>query len=103
MKKMDVCDIIRGDSLTIDVVKNSPTKRAVIISGGAMVTMKDNQQKFNILVEIDGKQRNWKPNRPTLRNLAEKFGNESSRWIGKSVAFQIGIINGKEATIGQPI
>lgn len=99
---MDVTKLLET-SLTLDVVKSSPSKRFVILSGGAMQTMQDGKEKLCLLVEIDGKQINWYPNKTSLKNISASYGVETAGWIGKQVTVEIGTVNGKEATIARPV
>lgn len=99
---MDVTKLLET-SLTLDVVKSSPSKKGVILSGGTMQAMQDGKQKMCLLVEIDGKQLNWYPNKTSMKFVAGAYGNESNGWIGKPFTVDIGIVNGKEATIVKPV
>lgn len=99
---MDVTKWIETN-LTIDAVKLSPTKKLVILSGGAVKIMPDGKEKIGLLVEIDGKQISWIPNKTTLKNISAIHGRESTSWIGKQIQLDIGVINGKEAVIGKTI
>lgn len=95
---MDVSKLIET-SLTLDVVKTSPSKKLVVLSAGAMKTMQDGKEKLGLLVEIDGKQLNWYPNKTSLKKMAAYFGVDSLKWVGKQVSLTIGVINGKEAVL----
>jgi hypothetical protein len=91
-----------SNNVTLDVVKLSQTKKAVILSAGALKQMQDGKEKLNLLVEMEGKQLNWIPNKTSMRNVAKLYGNETSIWSGKVISFQIGIVQGKEAIIASP-
>ena len=100
---MDITKLVQGDSLNIDFVKNSNSKKLVILSAGAMKLMQDNKEKFTCLVEIDSKQINWTPNKTSMRNISEKYGMDSNGWIGKQISLTIESVKGREAIIGKPI
>jgi hypothetical protein len=102
MNKMDVTDLL-GNNVTIDLVKSSPTKRMVILSAGAMKVLQDGKSKLNMLVEMDGRQINYMPNKTSLKLLAEKHGKETTTWVGKAVQLEVGVILGKDAVIAKPI
>lgn len=90
-------------NLTVMVVKGSPSKKLFILSGGAPVPTPEGKQKPCLLVEIDGKQINWKPNIASIKNLAAAWGTESQQWVGKAVLVEIGqSFNNKECVIGKP-
>ena len=98
---MDVTELL-GDNITLDVVKSSPSKKIVILSGGAMKDF-DGKKKMVVLVEMDGRQINYIPNKTTMKKIAAVYGKESSAWMGKQVQLAVGAINGKEAVIGEPV
>ena len=99
---MDTKHLVEGDSITIQLVKESPSKRCVILSGGSMAQDREGKQKFGMLVEIDGKQKLYRPNKTTLKPMQEKYGFESAAWIGKTINLSIGQVQGKEAILGTP-
>ena len=96
---MDVTEFL-GDNITLDVVKSSPSKKIVILSGG-MLKEFDGKKKLVMLVEMDGRQLNYIPNKTSMKNIAEICGKESNAWIGKQVQLEVGSVNGKEAVIGK--
>ena len=100
---MDVSGMVGGNNVTIDGVKSSPVRQGVILSGGAMAKTQDGKDKMSLLVEFNGKQIQWMPNKTSLKFLMDKYGKESNAWIGKVVTFEIGIVNSKECVIGKPV
>ena len=100
---MDTKQLTESDGISIRVVNESPSKKIIILSAGAMKPNREGQSKFNCLVEIDGTQKGYMPNKTTLRLLQAKYGFESSSWVGKSLQLSVGTIEGKTAIIGTPI
>ena len=96
---MDIKNLIGGNSVTLELVRNSPTKRAIVLSGGAMKEMIDKKEKLSMLVEMDGRQVNWIPNKTSMKNVASAYGLETNGWIGKAVRFEEGIVQGKTALL----
>ena len=103
MKKMDTKGLALSDSITVQLVRDSPSKRLVIVSSGAMVQDKEGKQRFQCLVEIDNMQKSYRPNKTTIKTLQDKYGFESAGWVGKSMTLAIGQVQGKEAILGTPI
>ena len=99
---MDVSNMIGGNNVTIDVVKKSPTRKGVILSPGGMKII-EGKEKICFLVEMDGKQLGYLPNKTSLKSMAGSLGNETQAWIGKVVFFEIGIINMKEAIVAKVV
>lgn len=95
---MDVSKLIET-SLTLDTVKMSPSKKLVVLSAGSMQTMQDGKEKLCLLVEMDGKQLKWYPNKTSMKKMAAYYGVESAGWVGKAVTLTTGIVNGKEAVL----
>lgn len=94
--------MLESEYLSVQFVKDSPTKKGVILSAGTLENSKDGQyQSLQVLVEIDGKKKKWKLNRTSLKNVSDKLGRESTLWVGSIVNFQIMLIQGgKESIIG---
>ena len=100
---MDMTNYVESESINLDFVKSSPTKKGILLSSGVMAPTKEGQMKPKFLVEIDGKQKYWTMNKNTAKNLSMMFGNESNGWVGRKVEFTVGVVNGKEAVIGKPM
>ncbi len=99
VRRMDVTEFL-GDNITLDVVKSSPSKKIVILSGG-LIKEFDGKKKLVVLVEMDGRQLNYIPNKTSMKNIAEICGKESNAWVGKQIQLELGSVNGKEAVIGK--
>jgi len=95
---MNVKDYAAGNNVTVELVKQSSTKKLVILSEG---TVKDNKIVF--LVEIDNKRKDWTPNKTTLKNLMDVWGEESTAYVAKTVGLDIENIQGREAVVGKPM
>ena len=63
---------------------------------------KENKQRFQCLVEMDGKNKAYRPNKTTIKKMQEKFGYDSNTWIGKILSLEVGQVEGKTAIIGTP-
>ena len=100
---MDTTGMAESNYVTVQMAKDSPSKRLVILSGGSLQPNKEGLLKLNLLVEIDGKQKTFIPNKATIRNLQGRLGFESQGWIGKAVSFTVVSMNGKEAVVGVPV
>ena len=100
---MDTKHLVEGDNMTIQLVRESPSKRCVILSSGSIAADREGKQKFGMLVDIDGKQKLYRPNKTTLKPLQEKYGFESAAWVGKALSLSIGQVQGKEAILGTPV
>jgi hypothetical protein len=100
---MDTKTLVESDSVTMASVRASPTKRLVILSSGQMALDREGKQKFGVLVDMDGTQKLFRPNKTTMKALQAKYGTESQAWVGKTLTLEVGISNGKEAIIGTPV
>jgi len=100
---METKNLTESDSVTLQLVRESETKKVTIISAGAMTPNKEGIIKFKCIVEIDAKQKGYMPNKTTLKLLQAAYGTESTVWVGKTLNLSIGSVLGKEAIIGTPI
>lgn len=91
-----------SNSVTQDLVKNSPSKSLVFLSAGAEKVMPDGKRKMNFLVEIDGMQKQYTPNSTTIKAMITRYGGDTNAWLGKRIVMSNGQVNGKDAIIGTP-
>jgi len=97
---VDTTRFAEGQNLTVQLVKDSPSKRCVII-GEAQAEETDFGEKLTVQAEIDGKQKKWRMNRDTVKNLRQ-LGVDSNTWGGAVVNLRIITVNGKESVVGVP-
>jgi hypothetical protein len=103
---VDVTRAMESSYVTVDLVRESPTKKCVILTEGDYVDAEyqgKKYQKFEITVEIDGKTKSWSPNKDTVKNIFEEYGRNSKAWIGKIIKLSIGKIAGKDTVNGLPL
>lgn len=99
---MEIKNLIDGNNLNANVVKQATNKNAVILSSGAMKKMQDGQEKFSLLVEFDGRQLGFTPNKISLENISKKYGTETTKWVGKVILLNTQLMsNGKDGVIAQ--
>lgn len=96
---VDVTELM-GDNITIDIVKNSINKKCVVLSAGTIQEY-ESKKKLKLLVEMDMRQMFYIPNKTSLKNLARRLGTNTTAWVGKVISLQVGMINNKDAVIGQ--
>lgn len=101
-KMVDTTKAKEGKYITADLVKESLSKKCVIINEGEFVDG-DFGEKFQITVEIDGKQKIWSPNKDSICNMHDAYGKDSKAWIGKIVKFKVTKFKGKDTVTGEPV
>jgi len=89
-------------TVTLDVVRSSPTKSIVFVSAGVEKPMQDGKMKPSFVVDMDGKQLNYIPNKTTIKRLAAAYGKDSGQWVGKTMKVECGLVNQKDAILGTP-
>lgn len=103
---VNVTQAMESSYIDVDLIRNSPTKKAVILNEGDYVSGEYNGKKyikFEILVEIDKKQKTWAPNKDSVKNIAAEYGEDSKNWIGKFIKLQLMKVNGKDQINAQVI
>lgn len=93
----------RDDSVTVNLVKRSTSKRLIFISGGAEFKSEFGKDRVKFLIEIDGRQLDYIPNKTSIGYLCSAWGTDSNKWMGNQAALKIETINGKEAVIASPV
>ena len=99
---VDTTRASEGKYVNADMVKDSPSKKLVIIDEGEFVDG-DYGEKFQVTVEIDGKQKIWSPNKDSLLNIQAVFGKDSKNWIGKIISLSTMKVRGKDTVQGVPL
>lgn len=101
---MDVTKLLESEFIGVQFIKDSPTKKGIILSAGTQEPSKDGKyMSLQVLIEIDGKRKNWKMNKTSLINLAKAWSSNTDSWVGKQVFFTTMLMQGgKEGIVGQP-
>ena len=100
---MDTKEYAESNYVTVQLVKDSPTKRAKIISDASVTEAEFSGKKVKRIefsVEIDGKTKTYSPNKDTLKNIHSVLGFESRNWLNKNIGFRVLSVNGKDSIIG---
>jgi len=99
---MDMKKFAESEYVTIDDVKTSETKTIVFINSGEEKNT-DFGHKLKFMVEMDGKQKFFTPNKTSVQNLILGFGEDSNKLIGQVVKLDVEVIKGRESIIVHPI
>jgi hypothetical protein len=99
---VDTTRASEGKYVNADMVRDSPTKKLVIMDEGEYVEG-DYGEKFQLTVEIDGKQKIWSPNKDSIKNIQDVKGKDSKNWIGVIVQLSNLKIRGKDTVNGFPL
>lgn len=96
---VDISEALESDYLTVDFVKQSPSKKLVIIDPGSYQDT-DFGRRLTMKVNIDGKIKVWRPNRDSIENLSS-YGNDTLQWVSKLVNLNVEKRQGREAVIAK--
>lgn len=96
---MDIGKYAESEFVTVQLVKESNTKKLVILDQGSEQAF-ENKVGLVFLVNIDGKTKKWKPNKLTLSNLIKSLTTNSDAWVGKTVDLRIEFVKGKDSVVG---
>jgi hypothetical protein len=99
---VDTTKAKEGKYINSDLVRESPTKKLVIIDEGEFVDG-DYGEKFQMNVTIDRKDKIWSPNKDSISNLHEAYGRESKDWVGKIIKLKVTKYKGKDTVTGEPM
>lgn len=103
---VDVTKAMESGYVTVDLVRESPTKKCVILDEGKYEETEykgQKYEKFSLLVELDHKRKMWSPNKDTIKNISEEYGRDSIKWIGQIIKLSVGKTNGKDTVNGMPM
>lgn len=96
---VDSTQASESDFITADIVKQSPTKKLLVLGEGKYEET-DFGERLEIPVEIDGKKKRYRPNKDTVKNLQAKYGKDTKTWLGKVISVQVMSVAGKDSVIG---
>jgi hypothetical protein len=98
---MDTTEFSEGKFITAELVKASPTKVCVVLDEAKPETTQFGESLF-ANVKIDGKNKVWRLNKDSVRNM-HQIGIDSKSWIGRKVQLMTINVKGKETILGVPI
>lgn len=104
-KMVDSTAAAEGEYITAKLIEASPSKRMVVIDEGAW---KDStyegrtRKRLTVKVQIDGKTKDWSPNKDSAANLNRAFGADTKNWIGKPLICNVVTQSGKDIVNVQP-
>lgn len=96
---------LETDYVNAELVKNSGTRRLVILGEGQYETTTYDQrtsQRLTLPVEIDGKHKKWQPNRDSIKSCNQLLGNDTKHWVGRIILLTPIVIKGKDTVLGVP-
>ena len=94
---MDTTCFAEGDYITAELVKNSPTKKLVIVDEAKSVPTKFGD-RLECTVSIDGKLKKWKLNQASVKNM-HQVSVDSKFWVQQVVQLTVD----KDRVFGAPI
>lgn len=101
---MIVTEMLESKFLSADDVKRANQDSLVILSSGEAITYGAQEKRLRVVVEFCQKQKYWTINTQTLKNLAEAWGDESDRYVGKVVKIELQKNHLKrDVIIGRPL
>lgn len=97
---VNVLKLLSGDTINIEVVRASASKKLVIVNEGQIVQT-FGKDRLKVLVEFDGQQKFWYPNVQSLKNLAREYGVDSKHWVGKPIEVRVENLRGKDCVLAK--
>lgn len=95
----DMTEFGESKYVTPDLVKASPSRILVIISPAAIIIDDYKNRRPEFTVNMDARQKVWRPNQKSIQNLKAEFGSDDSTWIGKRIALRIELTNNNKETV----
>ena len=101
---VDSREALESEFVSVDLVKQSMTKKMVITDPGRYEDAEyqgEKQKRLTLGVNIDGKLKRWRPNRESVENM-QVIGADTMSWIGKLVDLAVEKRAGRETVIARP-
>ena len=93
---------LESEYLTVAYLKDSENKHFIVLGEGKYQET-DYGTKLRIPVEINGQRKTWTPNKDSIKNCRNEWGENTTGWVGKMVRGQIINVQGKEAINAFPM
>ena len=101
---MNIKKLIDGNYLNATIVNNEHQYNCIILNSGIVKPNKEGVEKLELLVEYNGRQLIYNPNRQSMINLSQKWGLDTINWIGKLFVIKTQVMqNGKEGIIAETL
>lgn len=103
---VDATKAMESSYVNVDLVRDSPTRKCVILDPGEYVDAEyqgKHYAKLQLNVEIDKKIKIWCPNKDSAKNIAQEYGHDTENWTGRIIKLSIGKVLGKDTVIGIPL
>lgn len=103
---VDATQAMESSFVDVDLIRSSPSKRAVIVSEGEYKQAEYNGEKYmklEIDVEVDAKRKKYAPNKDSVRNISGAYGVNTKNWIGQIVMLSITKVRGRDCLIALPM
>jgi len=94
--------LIESNYISVAQVSQSDKKELTIISSGGIEIDKFGNERLVLLVEFNGKQKQWKLNKATLEKLSGAYGNLTDAWLGKVIELKVEKLGEMDAVVGYP-
>ena len=94
-------DLTESKYINADLVAESPTKKCIILTEGKLVENKFGMQLV-LTTQMDKKMKEWRPNKVTLSNFQEAWGEDSAAWVNKLVELKLDDYQEKKIVVGYP-
>ena len=106
---MDMTEFMEGKYLTVDLVEKSKDRKAYILTPGIREQGKFGQTA-TLMIDFNGIQKQWSPNKQSVKCLSDAWGVASEQWVGKRIEFTIepvrniktGELTGSKTLIARP-
>lgn len=92
-------EFLESRFVTVGGIGKSETKKGVIV--GVSVDEENNQRRLTLDLEIDSKNKTYRPNMESIQNFTDKWGDNAEEWSGRVIGFAIEIRKGRQAIIGR--
>lgn len=96
---VDATQATESEFITADVVNNLQKKQLVVIDAGNYEKTEWGD-RLTVGVELEkGRQKKWRPNKDSAKNLASAYGYDTKSWLGKVILLRVEKVRGKDSVI----
>ena len=99
---VDATQATESRYLTAELVRQSPSKKLVILGPGKYEETNFGM-RLTLPVSLDKKEKFWRVNTDSAKNLSSAWSSETLEWVGKVCRLRVMSIQGKDSVIAEPV
>lgn len=92
---VDTTEALESAYLTANIVGKSKSKTIVVVDPGNYENT-EYGKRLTVKVNIDGKIKQWRPNKEAIREMNKRYGSDTVNWVGKPTILTVKLMSNEK-------